>query len=231
MEFKKVNRKRAYMEIVEQIRDLISSGEVKPGDRLPTERELASSFGVARPTVREAFSALEVLGLIDVRVGSGAYVTGSSNSITATTIEMVNGESPVDLYEVRMVIEPLAARKAAEYASDESVDKIEETLQAMQEQLEITGFSFELDRSFHMQIAEASGNKHLVEIFKYITTQMSKTPYLHFSEKNIQIRGHAERVIEDHKKTVCAIREKNSKSAESSMLAHLKGIAIREKWV
>jgi DNA-binding FadR family transcriptional regulator len=230
MKFKKVNRKRAYMEIVDQVQDLISSGEVKQGDKLPTEQELALQFGVARPTVREAFSALEVLGLIDVRVGSGAYITGVPSSLSAAKIEQVDGESPIDLYEVRMSIEPFAAGKAAENASDQAIDEIEKTLQAMEEQLEKTGFSFELDRLFHLQIAQASGNKHLVEIVRYITNQMSRTPYLHFSKKNIQIRGHVERVIEDHKKTSQAIRQRNPRSAESSMLAHLKDVAIREKW-
>jgi GntR family transcriptional repressor for pyruvate dehydrogenase complex len=218
------------MEIVDQVRSLISRGEVKLNEKLPTEQELSLNFGVARPTVREALSALEVLGLVEVRVGSGAYVVGIPSEIPVDN-SSINGESPVDLYEVRMRVEPFAAGKAALNASDNDIQSIEEILLSMENEKQGHKFSFDLDRKFHLSIAKASGNKHIIEIETYIIRQMAKTPYLHFSKKNIQVKGHIERVIQDHRNTFLAIRDRNSKKAESMMLAHLKNVATREGWV
>jgi GntR family transcriptional repressor for pyruvate dehydrogenase complex len=231
MQLNKVRRKRAYMEIVDQIRYLISRGEVKLNDRLPTEQELSLKFGVARPTVREALSALEVLGLVEVRVGSGAYIVGIPSELPIDNNRSLDVESPLDLYEIRMKLEPLAAAKAALSASDEDIQAIEKIIRSMERKLKKREFSFALDRKFHYTIAKASGNEHLVQVEAYIIRQMRKTPYLHFSQKNIQVKGHIERVIQDHRSIFEAIRDKSYKRAESMMLAHLNDVAIREGWV
>ena len=103
MKVEAVKVRRLYLEVAGQIETLIRSGEIKPGERLPSERDLAASFEVSRPTIREAMIALEIAGLVEIRTGSGIYALPLKQSPEAITIDDVPG--PFEVLEARLLIE------------------------------------------------------------------------------------------------------------------------------
>ena len=110
MKLQAVSNKKLYIQIADQIRELISSGAIQPGQQLPSERDLALDLGVSRPTVREALIALEVAGLAEIRVGVGAFVTGKAGR----PIELPEqSHSPLEIMRARQLIEPEIAALAA----------------------------------------------------------------------------------------------------------------------
>src|ERR1043165_909987 len=111
MPFQAVATQRLYEQVAGQVTELVTRGEFKPGDRLPPERDLAKLLGVSRPTVREAMIALEIAGLVEVRVGAGAFVTqkaknGAANGETNGRLFEGVGSSPLELIAARRAIEP-----------------------------------------------------------------------------------------------------------------------------
>src|SRR5450432_4690522 len=152
-----IEPRRLYRQIADQIRTLVRSGELTAGSRLPPERDLARQLGVSRPSVREALIALEVEGLVDVRIGSGIYVLngGRANS-GAGEVEAAAG--PFELLRARWVIEGECAALAAKSAKKARIAAIEEALEQMQHALDNDKQPVSADRLFHLRIAEATGN-------------------------------------------------------------------------
>src|SRR6266540_59264 len=109
MPFQAVATQRLYEQVAGQVTDLVARGEFKPGDRLPPERDLAKLLGVSRPTVREAMIALEMAGLVEVRVGSGTFVTDNAEPKTNGHLFDRVGNSPLELVGARRMIEPEVA--------------------------------------------------------------------------------------------------------------------------
>src|SRR5512132_3028456 len=128
MPFHSIEPRRLYRQIAEQIRALIQSGEFRAGSRLPPERDLARELGVSRPSVREALIALEVEGLVEVRIGSGIYVLGPAKP-PAPDQEQAAG--PFELLRARYVVESECAALAAKSARKGQVDAIEEAFEQM----------------------------------------------------------------------------------------------------
>jgi DNA-binding FadR family transcriptional regulator len=110
MKLQAVSNRKLYIQIADQIRDLIESGAAEPGRQLPSERDLAQDLGVSRPTVREALIALEVAGLIDIRVGVGAFVRGRNGGVEPLPEQ---NHSPIEVMQARCIIEPEVAALAA----------------------------------------------------------------------------------------------------------------------
>ena len=164
MPFHSIEPRRLYRQIADQIRTLIKSGEFPAGARLPPERDLAKQLGVSRPSVREALIALEVEGLVEVRIGSGIYVQpGNEGLAGAKTHEAEAG--PFELLRARYVIESECAALAAKSAKKGQLQAISDALAEMQREMDL-GEHHPLsgDRLFHMRIAEATGNGALVAV-------------------------------------------------------------------
>ena len=140
MPFQSIEPRRLYRQIADQIRTLIGSGEFPAGSRLPSERDLAKQLGVSRPSVREALIALEVEGLVEVRIGSGIYAleqAGKSVAATADAAEPVEAEAgPFELLRARYVIESECAALAAKTAKKPQVQAIEAALDEMQGEMQ-----------------------------------------------------------------------------------------------
>src|SRR5437588_6010283 len=119
MPFQAVATQRLYEQVAGQVTDLVARGEFKPGDRLPPERDLAKLLGVSRPTVREAMIALEMAGLVEVRVGAGTFVTDKARQNNGTNGRLFEGagSSPFELIAARRTIEPEVAALAAQLAT------------------------------------------------------------------------------------------------------------------
>src|SRR6266496_1527367 len=156
MPIKTVENRRLYRQIAAQLSALIASGEFAVGQRLPSERDLALQLGVSRPSLREALIALELEGMVEVRVGAGVWVTASSERETVKPIH--RGEGPFELLRARGVIEGETAAIAARNASARDLDGIRSALNTM-ERLCKKGQDFSAaDRDFHIQIAASTGN-------------------------------------------------------------------------
>lgn len=167
MPFQAVATQRLYEQVAGQVTDLVARGEFKPGDRLPPERDLAKLLGVSRPTVREAMIALEIAGLVDVRVGAGAFVTDKAKNATNGSAHgrlfEGAGSSPLELIAARRTIEPEVAALAAKLATPAEVAAIAETI-AMISAAQDTPEHRAADHLFHVRIGLASHNAVLTAI-------------------------------------------------------------------
>jgi GntR family transcriptional repressor for pyruvate dehydrogenase complex len=221
MPFQSIEPRRLYRQIAEQIRGLIRSGEYSPGARLPPERDLAKQLGVSRPSVREALIALEVEGLVEVRIGSGIYVqrpAAKGNGEDSTAVYAVAG--PFELLRARFVIESECAALAAKTAKKAQITAIEEALGQMQQELDADTQPLSGDRLFHVRIAEATGNGALVAVIKMLWEERTGALYKqlehHYDSPPLWTAAVAE-----HRAVLKAIAARNVTGARTAMQRHL----------
>jgi len=224
--FEKVQTKKVYMEIVEQIQNLIKEGRLKPGDKLPPERVLAEKLGVSRPPLREAMSALEILGIIESRGGKGNFIknTFDSTSYAQRVKELEKEESPFDLLEARKAVETEIAGLAAEKATLEDIKEIEEGLDRMKNVLNDTPRVMEFDREFHIAIAKAAHNSVLFQMMNYLADGLKESLWVNIKEKSWALPGHPQKYLEEHTKLLEAIKEGDKKAARRTMYNHLADV-------
>ncbi|MFA6808188.1 MAG: FadR/GntR family transcriptional regulator [Eubacteriales bacterium] len=231
MELKPVKTRRIYEEIVEQIRVLVSEGQVKAGDRLPSERDLAERLQVSRASVREALSALEMMGLLEIRSGEGTYIREVNiESVVAPLAWVLSIEKDIvlDLLEVRKILETQASALAAERAESEEIAEIKDVLDQMGKDLEAGNLGDSSDHNFHYAIARATKNKILIRLMNAISDTMHQT--LKASRiKLYEQEGIPERLYKEHEAIFRAIESKSAKSAQKLMLAHL--LAVEKEYV
>jgi DNA-binding FadR family transcriptional regulator len=231
MPFQAVATQRLYEQVAGQVTDLVARGEFKPGDRLPPERDLAKMLGVSRPTVREAMIALEIAGLVEVRVGAGAFVTDKAASGGAASngrlFEGV-GSSPLELIAARRTIEPEVAALAAQLATPDEVAAIAETV-AMIAAATDTPSHRAADHQFHVRIALASHNNILTAIVDECWAEM----YSPMFERMGAITGlivarcspqQRDTTIAEHQAVYRAITGHDPDAARAAMDAHLVGV-------
>src|SRR4051794_38302681 len=227
MPFQSIEPRRLYRQIAEQIRGLIRHGEFVPGARLPPERDLAKQLGVSRPSVREALIALEVEGLVEVRIGSGIYVLGpgvrpgnGSAAHLAADGEVHATAGPLELLRARYTLESECAGLAAKSAKRTQVGAIEESLAQMQHQVEGEKAPLDSDRMFHLRIAEATGNGALVAVVKMLWEERTGPLYAqlehHYDSPDLWTAAMAE-----HRVVLKAIAEHDVAGARTAMQRHL----------
>ncbi|MDF2924914.1 MAG: GntR family transcriptional regulator [Paenibacillaceae bacterium] len=225
MEYSRVQSKKIYELVSEQIRGRIERGEVKPGERLESVEQLAKHFQVGRSTIREALSALRAMGLVDIRQGEGTFVTGIDLTRLANPIGdfvKLNKKEMLEFFEVRKIIEAGSASVAAAKRRPEHLEAMRAALQAMHR---ATGADNNLgeaaDADFHLAIAQATQNSVLVKMMNQIadtlrdTMKESRRLWL-FSEDS-----SLERLHHEHTSIYSAIEEQNPMLAQQLMLAHL----------
>jgi len=221
MPFQTIEPRRLYRQIAEQIRSLIRSGEFPAGSKLPPERDLARELGVSRPSVREALIALEVEGLVEVRIGSGIYVlstTGKADDDGRSASEAEAG--PFELLRARYVIEGETAALAAKSAKKAQVTAIEDALAAMEKDFDTDRMPLSGDRLFHLRIAEATGNGALVAVIKMLWEEragpLHKQLEHHYDSPLLWTAAIAE-----HRAIVKAIAAHDAAAARTAMQRHL----------
>src|SRR5512139_3532195 len=155
MRLQAVEPRRLYRQIADQIRTLIGKGEVALGARLPAERDLARQLGVSRPSLREALIALEVEGLLDVRVGSGIYVSRPGERERAAEIDGASG--PFEVIRARWMIEGECAALAARRGTAAQLRAIRKAHADLQREAKRDHNPLGADRAFHVAIAQATG--------------------------------------------------------------------------
>lgn len=233
MPFQAVATQRLYEQVAGQVTDLVTRGEFKPGDRLPPERDLAKLLGVSRPTVREAMIALEIAGLVEVRVGAGAFVTqkaknGTANGESNGRLFEGVGSSPLELIAARRAIEPEVAALAAQLATTAEVAGIAETVRLISA-AEDTPSHRAADHQFHVRIATASHNSVLTAIVDECWAEM----YSPMFERMGAITGlivarcspqQRDTTVAEHEAVYRAIAARDAKAARAAMDAHLIGV-------
>jgi GntR family transcriptional repressor for pyruvate dehydrogenase complex len=222
-----VRRSRIYEHIVEQIQALISDGALKAGDQLPPERELAERFRVSRTSVREALRALEMSGFIEGRQGGGTFVRAPSASelVQPLATALLAGRRELeDVLEVREMIEPALARKAAERATAEQIAELESILDRQSEKVR-QGESFpEEDEAFHHAIAVAAGNPLVLRLLSVVMDLLHelRAGYLQGDDR-------PRRSLDGHRQMLEAIVRRDGDAAFAATLAHIS--QVRERLV
>jgi len=221
--FEKIQNKKVYMEIVEQIQNLIKEKKLKMGDKLPPERILCEKLGVSRPPLREALSALEILGITESRSGRGNFIknTSHSPSFTQQFKELEKEESPFELLEARKTVETEIASLSAKKATLEDIKQIEEALGRMESSINDIPRAMEFDRQFHIAIAKSAHNSILLRMMNYIANGLKESLWINIKEKSWELPGHPQKYLEEHKKLLESIKKGDKEAARRVMHSHL----------
>ncbi|WP_432545555.1 FadR/GntR family transcriptional regulator [Kineococcus sp. SYSU DK004] len=220
-----VPRGSAAAEVARQLTERVASGQFPPGSRLPPERQLAESLGVGRSAVREALAALEILGLVTVRPGSGTYIRDSMSELLPTTLSwglMLAGEHTAQLSEVRSALEVQAASLATVRATDADVALLREHVETMEASLDDLDAFVAADAMFHAQIGRAAGNDALDDLLRSTRSLLRV-----WVERHLQERRQAEIAAREHREVFEAIASGDPGAAERTMRAHMRTAGAR----
>lgn len=217
--FMALEPRRLYRQVAEQIRALIDCGELPAGERLPAERELAERFGVSRPTVREALIVLEVEGRVQIRMGSGVYISGSPHP-AIPVLPDDDSEGPFEILQARCIVEGAIAEEAARCATPEGIAKLDAMLRQMEEGLDVPARALASDRGFHTAITDIIGNGALNRFTGFIyDSRMS--PYFEKLASHFESVGSWGHALAEHRAIRDAIAAKDPAAAREAMRRHL----------
>ncbi|GAB6177097.1 FadR/GntR family transcriptional regulator [Desulfobaculum senezii] len=220
-----VQRSAVYEQIVRRINEMLASGELAPGDRLPPERRLAEAFGVSRNSVREAIRVLTQRGVVETRPGSGTYVAqGRDDDLVAGIADsMLEGRTRLrEVMEVRLILEPRVARMAAVRATSEDVAALRGTLEMQRRDVERGGTGAKQDEAFHASLASMCGNA----LLHCLLGRMHGM----FAESRDEVLVPSERRMASlavHEAIVAAIEHGDGAAAERRMARHVRDVADR----
>jgi GntR family transcriptional repressor for pyruvate dehydrogenase complex len=221
--YKAIQTSRLYEQIVEQIEESILAGRLKPGDQLPAERELAEQFGVSRTAVREAVKALREKGLVEAYPGRGTFVTNVTSQTVRESLERLARIGQVDasvhLVEVREILEPEIAARAARRANDRHLDAMREAVADMDAALTDEEGFIEADLDFHLALAEATENPLIPTLIDSIVGLLREQ-----RARIFRVPGGPERGQFHHKQILAAIERHDPEAAREAMRAHLEQI-------
>jgi DNA-binding FadR family transcriptional regulator len=229
MKLKAVSNRKLYIQIADQIRDQIKAGAVEPGHQLPSERDLALSLSVSRPTVREALIALEVAGLIDVRVGVGAFVKAPNGKAEALP---KSDHSPLEVVAVRRLLEPEAAALAAANTSPELKARLSDIAAEMRRETARGIWSAENDEALHLALAEAAGNLVLRDMLDGLWASRAGAVDTRFHQHLADIKQVREHILADHEAVIAAVIAGKADVARQAMAQHLDFVsgAMLDAW-
>ncbi|HEX7856202.1 MAG TPA: FadR/GntR family transcriptional regulator [Sphingobium sp.] len=210
---------RLYQQLARKLFDQLASGKYGVGDRLPPERDLALDNGVSRPTVREAIIALEVQGLVEVRVGSGAYVMRIPGQSDRPGFHV----TAFELTEARLAVEGEAAALAAAHITDAEVDELDRLVDQIARANQAEGDADEADRAFHMLIAQATRNAALVDMIEKLWEMRASSPDTKLLLSKAR-SAKVQPVVEEHQAVAEAIRSRDPARARTAMRNHLAAV-------
>jgi GntR family transcriptional repressor for pyruvate dehydrogenase complex len=223
--FQPVSTTRAYVQIARQIAEAIRQDVYRPGNKLPPEHALAERLRVSRASVREALSALEIIGLVESKAGDGTYIRRHPSEISAlnSVIEDLaeRDQSPREVLEAREVMEPAAAAFAAERATPGNLQRMDAALAAMHEAIAGELSFVSADVEFHKAVAAASGNNELAQDITSLVDVMHSELWYHFNARMHRTPGQLERLHGEHLIVLKAIQSKDPVGAADAMRRHL----------
>jgi GntR family hexuronate regulon transcriptional repressor len=209
--------RKLYQQVAWSVAESINAGRYLPGQRLPSERDLAEEFGVSRPTVREAMIALEIRGLVEARQGSGIYVMHNVAEGPEPDLDI----GAFELTEARRLFEGEAAALAATTITDDELGELETVLTDMIGENAYTGFTGEqADRRFHVTIAKATRNAAIVMTVETLWDLRYRSPLcVAMLERGRKVGVRP--LIDDHREILNALRRREPQAARHAMRAHL----------
>jgi len=219
---KAVRKKRAYEDIVKQIRNLVEKGRLKRGDQLPTERELSETFKVSRSTVREAIFSLETMKLVERRQGDGTYVIASSEEALVQPLAASlfhEKDDMIDILSLRKIIEPEVAQMASENATPDEINELEDILKEQEKEVTNGKNPIQTDTEFHHLLARMAKNRVLERLLFALVDLLGKT-----REKYLQTEERKQKSLHGHFNILTAIKNGNGRAARQAMRRHLEDV-------
>jgi len=216
-----VRKNRVHEEVARQLEIFILK-ELKPGDKLPAERELATTLGVSRSSIRDAMRRLELVGLVEPRQGSGTVVLEMSHETLVSPLANVIAQKRQmvhELLEFRKMLEPGMAARAAEHATSEDVARMEEILDRQEQKVGGGGLAIEEDTEFHYCIATAARNSVVLKVVDVVMDLLRET-----RSRSLQTAGRPQKSLAGHRRILNAIRRRDAEAAESAMRQHIRDI-------
>jgi GntR family transcriptional repressor for pyruvate dehydrogenase complex len=228
MPFEKIEHKKRSVYAVEQIIKVIQDGIYRIGDKLPPERVIAEQTGVSRSSVREAFSALKIVGIVESRAGDGTYVKSlpqKANAEPHILSILKENESPSDVLETRRIFEDSLIEFAVDRATEVDIAGIESVLKRMGEVAAIEDYRryLEAHRDFHLAIARATRNPVIEMVIRLLLDLMRQQLWQEVEEDYYLPKDeqHIKESLERHHQIYAAIRDKDAKLARKKMREHL----------
>jgi len=212
-------------EVAERLLAFFTSGNIAAGTRLPAERQLAASLGVGRSAVREALAALEILGIVVVRPGSGTYLRDGISELLPRTLSwglMLGAPRTRELVELRSCLEVQAAQLAAERISDEALERMRGNLDTMAATLKDLATFVDADAAFHREIATATGNQVLQELLQSIRSLLRI-----WVDRALTDEGHAAAALKEHAGIYTALTARDAEAATATMRSHMQTASQR----
>ena len=217
-----VRRTRLFEGVVAQMRVLIRDGLLSPGQKLPSERELANRFQVSRASLREAIRALESEGLVVIRAGAGTFVSedgfDAARDVLANRL-LAEREELADVMELRLLLEPQITGLAAQRATTEDVDRLEAILRQQAEQVQRGEIGVVADTAFHSAVAAASHNLALERLNGTLVEILAPV-----RDESLQTPGRSYRSMESHRTILEALRAGDAEAARQAMIDHIQSL-------
>ena len=211
--------------VAKRLLDLFTSGDIKPGTRLPPERQLSATLGIGRSAVREALAALEILGIVDVRPGSGTFLRGSASELLPETLNwglMIGAPRTEELIAVRGELEVFAARLATGSLTEDALAELSGYLDDMGRNFDNPVRFIEADLKFHLLIARAADNKVLLDLLQSIRSLLRV-----WVERGLQREDDAQRAFDEHGAVLKAFAARDTDAVERAMRLHMTTAATR----
>ena len=216
-------------EVYNQIVSLISRGKLKPGDKIPSERDLAADLRISRQSVREALNRAEIMGLIEVRQGEGSFILSSMNKSLKPPLTIIiekEAERIFEFIEIRKLIEGWCAEKAANEATIEDLKNMEEILAKMKKVASKDKQWEELDLELHLSFAKASHNVIAVHVMEALKTNFM--PFFKFA-KSMPRSERIDVLWQHHFEIFTAIKSRDPQAAQKKVVDHLSYIEKKLK--
>jgi GntR family transcriptional repressor for pyruvate dehydrogenase complex len=219
-DFEVIRKNKVYEEVAKQIERLIVK-KLKPGDKLPSERELAEMLQVSRSSIRDAIRGLELVGLVEPRQGAGTIVREPSQSSLNPFGNALERRQELvgELLDFRKMLEPPLAARAAAHATPEEISEMEEILQRQEEKQNRGEAAIAEDAEFHYSVALASGNSVVLKVLDILMDLLRDT-----RERSLQVEGRAEKSLAGHRRILAAIKRHDAESAKSAMRRHIEDV-------
>jgi DNA-binding FadR family transcriptional regulator len=214
-------------EAIEKIKAMIVAGELRPGDRLPKEADLAAQLGLSRNSLREAVRALSLVRILDVRQGDGTYVTSLEPAALldglSFIVDLHHDRTVLEFFEVRRILEPAATALAAQQISLEAVDALRDHLAKVTDESAVEDL-VENDLEFHRRIAEAAGNSVLYSLVDTLCGPTIRARVW----RGLTQEGALRRTLDEHYAILDALAGRQASIAHALATVHIAGV---EQWL
>ncbi|WP_028863970.1 FCD domain-containing protein [Psychromonas aquimarina] len=220
---------RRYVALGNELIKQLKTKKYKIGDRLPTERDIAESFAVSRTAIRDAIIMLELQGLVEVRKGSGVYVTALPDDISQDPSSESSAHEAEDLgifemLQARQLLESNIAEFAAIHVTRAQIVRMKHVLENERKAIEAGNAEYDYDTEFHVLIAESTQNNYLVEVVKNIWKRRAASKMWAQLHTHIHTDNYRKQFLEDHAKILSALQKKDPAQAKQAMWQHMENV-------